>query len=63
MKDLILKRNELRKNAMDMRPAKFEPGLSYEQQKKIDDEQDKIYKKYKFFDNYLKKREEVKRKN
>ena len=63
MKDIMIKRNELRKKAMDMRLAKFEMGLSYKQQKRIGDEQDKLYKKYKFFDNFIKKREEVKHKN
>lgn len=54
MKDIILKRNELCKSSLKLRCAKFQADIPREKVKKLIEEQDKIYKKYKFYDNFIK---------
>ena len=54
MKDIIIKRNKLRDDAMKLRRAKFDKNVSAKHSFEMDKEQDKLWKKYKFFDNFLK---------
>lgn len=54
MKDIILKRNELCKKSIKLRCAKFQADIPREKVTKLIEEQDKIYKKYKFYDNFIK---------
>lgn len=60
MRDILLKRNELRNKSMKLRPARFEPGIKDEQIDKIEKEQAKLYNKWNFYDKFIKTREEVK---
>ena len=61
MRDILLKRNELRNKSESLRFIKFDDSLKYEQTKKIAEQQDKIYKQWKFYDKFIKAREEVKK--
>lgn len=54
MKDIYLERNKLRDNSIKLRSAKFEKRLSKDETFKLNEEQTKIYKKFKFYDDYLK---------
>ena len=54
MKDIILKRNELCRKSLNLRCAKFQADIPREKITKLIEEQDKIYKKYKFYDNFIK---------
>ena len=54
MKDLIIKRNKLRMDAMRLREVKFEPKLRNEHSMNLNKVQDNLWKKYKFYDNLLK---------
>ena len=54
MRDLYLKRNELNRISQVLRTAKFQDGISREQVTKIFKEQEEAYKRFKFYDNYLK---------
>ena len=60
MKDILLKRNKLKENSIKMQGMKFEPSLDFEQGTRIANEQKKIYNKWKFYDRFIKAREEVK---
>lgn len=60
MKDILLKRNALKNNSIHMRTMKFEPNIKKEQVCKIAKDQEKIYKHWKFYDKFIKAREEVK---
>ena len=54
MRDLYLKRNELKFCSKKLRVAKFQGDITREQIQKLVSEQDRIYKKYKFYDEYIK---------
>lgn len=54
MKDLILKRNKLRIDAMRLREVKFEKSISNKHSMELNKEQTKLWNKYKFYDTLLK---------
>lgn len=54
MRDIYLKRNELNELSQKLRVAKFDNNLKDDQVTNLIKEQDKIYQKYKFYDNYIK---------
>lgn len=54
MKDLYLKRNELNEKSQKLRVVKFHGDLPREKITKLMKEQDEIYKRWKFYDNYIK---------
>ena len=54
MKDLIVKRNKARQDAMRLREVKFEPKLRNEHSINLNKEQDELWHKYKFYDNLVK---------
>lgn len=60
MKDILLKRNDLKIRSSKMRTMRFEPNIKDSQVDKIVKEQDKLYKQWNFYDKYIKAREEVK---
>lgn len=60
MKDILLERNKLMKNSIKMRSMKFDPELNDKQIAEITKQQNKIYKKWYFYDKFIKAREEVK---
>lgn len=60
MKDILLKRNDLKNRSVNMRGMRFEPDIKDEQINKIVEEQSKIYKHWNFYDKFIKAREEVK---
>lgn len=60
MKDILLKRNELRKKSSCLRNMRFEPDIKYEQTEVIAKEQNKLYNHWNFYDKFIKAREEVK---
>lgn len=60
MKDILLKRNELKNKSVYLRSVKFSPDISDEQAKKVAKTQNEIYNKWKFYDKFVKAREEVK---
>ena len=60
MKDIFLKRNELRKKSSHLREMRFEPSIKSQQVDTIAKEQNKIYNHWNFYDKFLKAREEVK---
>ena len=60
MKDILLKRNELRTKSINLRTLKFDPSIKDKLTTDISNEQDKIYKKYKFYDSFIKAREGAK---
>lgn len=60
MKDIFLKRNELRQKSSHLREMKFEPSIKSHQVDTIAREQNKIYNHWNFYDKFLKAREEVK---
>ena len=60
MRDLYIKRNELCKKSCDMRTAKWDLDIKPELVDELVREQDKVYKRFKFYDGYLKEREKLK---
>ena len=54
MRELYLKRNELNEISQNLRSAKFDLNLTKEQVKHLVEEQQKVYDKYKFYDNFIK---------
>lgn len=54
MKDLYIKRNELLKNSQYLKIVKWDKNIKREQVSGVIKEQDKVYKKYKFYDNIIK---------
>lgn len=61
MKDILIKRNELRKKSASLRVIKFDPDLKDSQTDKIVEEQNKIYNHWKFYDKFIKAREVAKK--
>ncbi len=60
MRDLYIKRNELCKKSMIMQVVKWDLVLSDNRVDELIKEQDKVYKRFKFYDNFLKEREKLK---
>lgn len=60
MKDILIKRNELKNKSVHLRSMRFEPNVKSEQIDKIAKEQSDIYNKWKFYDRFVKARDEVK---
>lgn len=54
MRDLYLKRNELSRKSQNLQTAKFDLRLSGDQVNELVRVQDEIYKRFKFYDEYLK---------
>ena len=54
MKDLLIKRNKLRKDAMILRSVKFDKKVNGDRVTILNKEQDGLWKKYKFYDNFIK---------
>lgn len=54
MKDILLKRNELRRNSINLRTIKFDESVNEKDIENLIKEQDKVYKKYKFYDRMVK---------
>ena len=63
MRDILLKRNDLRKRSSCLRIIKFDPDLNDRGTDKISEEQNRIYNHWKFYDKFIKAREEVKNEN
>lgn len=62
MKDLILQKQKLCKKSIILRTAKFDTKISRETVSRLIEEQDKVYKHYKFYDEYIKAINKEKRK-
>ena len=54
MRDLIDKRNELNKNSQNLRTIKFIEQLKREDVTKLIEEQNKVYKEFLFYREYIK---------
>ena len=54
MKDLIIKRNKLKYDAMRLREVKFDDKLKKKNTLGLNKEQNELWKKYKFYDNLIK---------
>ncbi len=54
MRDLYLKRNELNARSQKLRAAKFKENISRDKVTELIHEQEEIWKRYKFYDNYIK---------
>lgn len=54
MQDIYLKRNKLRENSIKFRSAKFDTNLKKEETFKLNEEQTKVFKKFKFYNEFLK---------
>ena len=50
MKDLLIKRNKLRNDAMTLRSVKFDKKVNGDRVTILNKEQDDLWKKYKFYD-------------
>ena len=65
MQDIYLKRNELCKNSIKLRSAKFDESLKKEDTFRLNKVQSEVFKKYTFYNEYIKamqKDKEVKKK-
>lgn len=54
MRDLYLKRNQLCEYSLILRNMKFQGDLSREKITELIEEQNEVFKRFKFYDNYLK---------
>ena len=54
MRDLYLKRNELNEKSQKLRVAKFDPRISKDMIEVLIRKQKEIYKRFKFYDEYIK---------
>ena len=54
MKDLIVKKQELCKKSIVLRSAKFDTKVKRDDVSRLIEEQDKVYKQYKFYEQYIK---------
>ena len=54
MKELIEKRNKLKRDAMRLREVKFEKSIKNSHSMELNKEQDKLWKKYEFYNNLIK---------
>lgn len=60
MRDILIKRNELKNKSVHLRSMRFEPKVKEKQIDKIAKEQTDIYNKWSFYDKFIKARDEVK---
>ena len=60
MRDILIKRNELKNKSMHLRSMRFEPKVKEEQIDEIARTQNEIYNKWNFYDKFVKARDEVK---
>ena len=63
MKDIILTRNKLRNDAMQLRTLKFDNKIKSKHSTELNLEQDKLWKKYEFYDKFIKAKGKEKIKN
>lgn len=63
MKDIILARNKLRDDAMQLRTLKFDNKIKSKHSTELNKEQDKLWKRYVFFDKFIKAKGKEKNKN
>lgn len=63
MKDIILTRNKLRNDAMQLRTLKFDNKIKSKHSTKLNKEQDKLWKRYVFYDKFIKAKGKGKNKN
>ena len=61
MNELYIKRNELNKKSQKLRIAKWSLKLTRKQISDLINKQDEVYKRYKFYDNFIKIRGEMKK--
>lgn len=54
MRDLYLKRNQLCEYSLILRNMKFQGDLSREKITELIEEQNEVFKRFNFYDNYLK---------
>lgn len=54
MQDIYLKRNELCKNSIKLRSVKFDENIKREDTFKLNKVQNEVYKKYIFYNEYIK---------
>ena len=54
MRDLYLKRNQLCEYSLILRNMKFQGDLPREKITELIEEQNEVFKRFKFYDNYLK---------
>ena len=54
MQDIYLKRNKLRENSVKLRSAKFDKRLKKEDTFKLNEEQTEIWKKFSFYNEFIK---------
>ena len=62
MKSIIIKRNKLCNNSIELRSAKFNNTLSREKVSELIKEQDKVYKQFEFYKEFIKAYEKEKNK-
>lgn len=60
MKDILLKRNDLKNKSIHMRSMRFDPDLNDKEVDNVVKQQNAIYNKWNFYDKFIKAREEVK---
>lgn len=63
MKDIMLMRNKLRNDAMQLRTLKFDTKIKSKHSTELNKEQDKLWKRYVFFDKYIKAKDKEEVKN
>lgn len=56
MTNIYLKRNELSEKSKHLRSAKFDVKVKNERSFELDKEQDEIYHRFKFYNEYIKAR-------
>ena len=54
MKDLMLEKQKLCKKSIILRSAKFDTKVKRDDVTRLIEEQDKVYKQYKFYEQYIK---------
>lgn len=60
MRDLLIKRNELCRLSKDLRSAKFDMYINKEDVTNLIKVQNDVYQRWKFYDNYIRNRRNVK---
>lgn len=60
MRDILIKRNELKNKSVHLRSMRFEPKASNKQVDEIAKTQSEIYSKWNFYDKFIKAREGAK---
>ena len=60
MRDILIKRNELKNKSAHLREVRFEPNIKAKITYEIGEKQNEIYQKWNFYDKFVKAREVVK---